>query len=145
MQLSPCCSGGCYGVSRAVGAGVSASRGGDVVARIGNTSSRQSDVLGMDDDVKVEDIAALGRDDALLNTVGQGAFLSDCEELTSLLVEWRQDVLSEPIPELMTVGEAQAVLAAARKRQWWRGATRVLECALYVLLIVVALTIAVGL
>jgi hypothetical protein len=54
-------------------------------------------------------------------------------------------VLSEPIPELVTVGEAQAVLAAARKRQWWRGATRALECALYVLLIVVALTIAVGL
>jgi hypothetical protein len=144
MRRFLCCSGGCCGVSRGVEAGGSVSLGGDVAERIGNTFSRQSDVLSMSDDVKVEDLAAIGRDDALLDALGQGICLSDCEELTSLLVKWRQDMLFEPIPELVTVGEAQSVLAKARKREWWFTALRVFECSLYVLLILVALTIAVG-
>lgn len=92
----------------------------------------------------VEDIDALRQDEALLDGVGSGLIQDGEEELIRLLVGWRSEILAEAIPELVTVEEAQVVLAAARGSDWWVKTTRVIETALYVLVVLLILTLVVG-
>ena len=91
-----------------------------------------------------EDINDLRRDDALLDGVGSGRIQDGSDELTQLLIGWRLEILAEPEPELVTLEEAQVVIAASRKCDWWLWSAWSLEVVLYVLVLLVMLTLAVG-
>jgi hypothetical protein len=60
------------------------------------------------------DLAAVQADEDFLNLLGSNGQVSD-DELARILVAWRRAVDSEEIPELISAGEALAVIAVARR------------------------------
>lgn len=61
-------------------------------------------------------LAAVMSDDMFLDALARGAVNGD-DELVCVLARWRRLVLAEPVPELVSVSEAVAVVRAAAERR----------------------------
>ncbi|HEU0089043.1 MAG TPA: anti-sigma-D factor RsdA, partial [Pseudonocardiaceae bacterium] len=83
---------------------------------VGNPHQWRPEESNNNNEVPV-DLAAVQADDALLDMLGSGAgALADADaELTRVLVAWRRDVDTEPIPELVDPVLAGEVISAARR------------------------------
>jgi hypothetical protein len=75
-----------------------------------------------------EDLAAVRRDDTLLDALGQGAMPKDPDPVEALLVGWRRELLAPPVRDLVTVEDAMAAFRVARRPsrlvRWWRRVRR---------------------
>lgn len=91
------------------------------------------------------DLEAICRDDALFDALGRGGLLDSSDKALRALAGWRRAVCADPIPELVSIEEALAVIAVSRRRRsMWAWTKLVVEFSLYTLVILYIASLVLG-